>query len=359
MSSKSFGFRKDGTLVVCRAKIENRGKGNCPHAEHLDLSIEQLKAGFLKTHNEKALLEFLKASGVDPIPVKLSRKAKKATFVPNTAFTMDELESNSDAVAEEIKNEDFQFIQEFYDRYEREMSTDEMLTSFQYSPAEKLQGYLESDEPSAVKLRAYLGEEVQLKHLSEILYEGVGAMTSAYHWSSSGRNSLPRAMLSTFRNDMTKKNYVASVLYFAGRCCYCNNPLNKQLRQPYQPSGEHITPVWPDNESSIVGGTRYGNMALACKKCNGDRGNKELHTWINETNCIRKIEKVNTLGRIKAFRDFAGYNDYSQEESDQLRTAIGRVNLEIDKLRDNNGQVIRGNGDIIRGQIEIELSKLA
>lgn len=355
MSSKSFGVRKDGLLVFCKAKPENRGKGNCFHTEHLDFTKEQISAGALRDYNEKAVEKYVRESGLEPVPFA---KKTKQVKVFSLAYTAAELEESSNEIAEQIKNEDFDFIKNFYEQCQSELFDEETQSNLAKNTAERILNYLESDLPAVIKLREYLGEDTNIKDLSEILFSGVGAMTGAFRWSSTGRASLARSMLSTYKNDMTKNRYVASVLFFAGRCCYCNRGLSRAANQSYQPTGEHITPVWPDDANSAVGGTRYGNMALACRRCNNDRGSEDLSTWINKTSCIRKADKANTLGRIKAFRSFANYSDYSQDESDKIRAAINRAQIELDKIREPNGQIIRGHGDAIRQKIAQELSQL-
>jgi hypothetical protein len=347
MSSMNFGKHADGTLSSCRAKPENRGKGNCHHVEHLELPLELLKTGYLQKYNQNVIEESYRAAGITDIPLIISRKHKAIEPPPVADFSIEELHAASDAVAEKILDQDFKMIQDFYKLYEREMNDEELIYSLDGN-LQDVADYIDSEDPTAVKLRAYIGAEVDTDDLTEILYKGVGAMTNAYEWSANGRNSVLRSILSTLRNDMRKENYVSSVLFFKGRCCYCDRPLSKSGGPATTPSGEHITPVKPEKDDEIIGGTRYGNMALACKKCNGDRGNKELVSWINSTRVIKREEKVKALGRIKAFREFANYSDYTREESDGIRAAADRIQVEVEKLRDETGKLPRGQGNEIR-----------
>ena len=356
MTTKTFGVRADGTLGVCRAKPENRGKGNCDHSEHVELTEKQLTEGFLRLFNENAVQNFFQKNGQEAWSALQKRKKVKLTLSEKAAFNPDVLEEESNKVAHEIRNEDFHIVKEFYEKYERAMNALERTEYLDGDPAEKLYEYLQSDD--ATKMRDYLGEQADLKALSELLYDGVGAMTNRYTWSSSGRNSIPRSFLSNLRNDMTKENYVTSVLFFKGNCCYCDRPLRKGgQKETYQASGEHLTPVWPDDENQVVGGTRFGNMALACKRCNGSRGSNDLTTWINGTDSLKKAQKPAALGRIKAFREFTNYHEFTQEESDSIRSALRKIQNEADEIRLSVGYYPKGMERIIRQRIEDEIAK--
>jgi len=365
MTVRTFGVGQDGTLTACRAKPENRGKGNCKHTEHIELTLEDLRSGFIQKHNEEALRELYAQAGITEPGGKLSKKAliEATAPKPKSDYRIETLRKASDAVAEQISDHDFKVIQNFYRRYERVMSEKELakLSDGDVTPTERLQTYLESDEPVVKDLRKYLGRDASLKDISDLLYLEVGAMTNAYEWSPGSRSSVPRAYLSTLKNDMTKGNYVASVLYFKGKCCYCDRLLSREGGRNGQPSGEHITPVKPEDDNAVVGGTRFGNMALACTRCNGDRGNSELVSWVNSYRHIPKEDKPFVLGRIKAFRAFAEYEDYSQEESDKIRTCIARVQSEVATLREPDGKFPRGGGhsERIREMIAADIVELS
>lgn len=360
MSSKLFGYRADGTLTFCRAKPENRGKGKCTHAEHVEVTEEQLKSGYLKEHNEQALVKYMAAMGITELPPILT-KAEKRAQRETPVFTSEDLRAQAEAVANEIKTEDFEAIQGFFEEYHRSLSSEELVATVGPNAQKNLLSYMNSEQPAAQRLRAYLGADSELEALSELLYTNIGAMTKSFRWSSSGRVSIPRALMSSVANDMTKENYVASVLFFKGRCCYCNRTLRLSGKYSTVPSGEHITPIWPDDESAPVGATRYGNMALACKHCNVSRGSTDLETWLNTNRIIKKEEKAKALGRIKAFREYAGYRDYTKAESARFRAAIARVQSVSDRGRDSNGTVVRGqgHGEAVRKALSQEKQRLS
>lgn len=185
-------------------------------------------------------------------------------------------------------------------------------------------------------MREFLGKDVNLRDLSEILVLQVGSMTATSKWSH-GKSSVRRAILTALNNDMTKERYVASVLFFGGRCCYCNNVLRKGPPPEKQASGEHITPISPSKKGESVGSTRYGNMALACVACNKERANKDLLKFIQETKRIKKDEKINVLARIQNFRNFALYEDYSDSYCKKIEKTIQEVSEFEKSFRNPDG----------------------
>lgn len=68
-------------------------------------------------------------------------------------------------------------------------------------------------------------------------------------------------------------------------CCYCSKEFNSKLK----PTIEHVKP------HSKGGANKYDNYLFACDKCNNERGNKDLFSWITP-------EKINNV--IKALKEF-------------------------------------------------------
>lgn len=340
MSGNTFGIRKDGTLGPCRAKPENQGKGSCFHEKHITLSNDELKTNLVERYNEEVLQKFYetKTLSKDSFPEKISSENIQ-THAGGEVLTKEELEFGAIKVAEKFRNTDWSFIKEFYQKYNRVMNDQERAEAFQKNPAENLQDYLESDDPTAEKLRGFLGKGINIKEFSEILVQQGGAMTASEKWHMNGGNRVSRSVLTALNNDMTKERYIASVVFFGGRCCYCNKTLRKDPPPERQASGEHITPVSPEDPTHPVGGTRYGNMALACKKCNNDRGNTELTKWISETSCIKPANKEKALGRIQAFREFALYREYSVEESAMIAESVNEIKEFIESHRSKSGRI--------------------
>lgn len=57
----------------------------------------------------------------------------------------------------------------------------------------------------------------------------------------------------------------------AGRCFYCDKPLNSASHAPNRPDGWTIDHVIPQT----FGGARFfGNKVLSCAACNGAKGNR-------------------------------------------------------------------------------------
>jgi hypothetical protein len=359
MIVKSFGVKANGSLGVCVALPENRGKGNCNHSEHYDLTAEDLKSGFVNKFNEKAVADRIAANGgVDPF--KSLKKTNSTARKKRSEENLKNLREGADELAALIPQEDFETVRGFYRDFVRVMSEEERKEFIQGNPKEAIERYLTGDEPHAVKLREYLGDGTDYKALSDLLMDEVGAMTTSHRWSTSGRLSISRAILSTLHNDMNRENYVTSILFFKGRCCYCQKPLSRKAGgQASLPTGEHITPIAPNRVDRPVGGTRFGNMALACGKCNKSRANNDLHYWLKDADAALSMEqRIPALARIQAFRKFAGYQEYTMEESTLIRDSIAKLQLQVEDIRDENGKMQRGYGDPIRFELEAQLRRL-
>ena len=185
---------------------------------------------------------------------------------------------------------------------------------------------LDADTEDGRRLRAYLGDDVKTSDVADILAFNIGQMTAPVPVKSKD-TKLSRHALTAFDNDMNKSRYVLSVLAFGGRCCYCNRPLHRGEPADGQATAEHITPVNPRGGSTVRGATRYGNMALACVACNRARGNQGLEEWVLVTGRIPdREEKARCLARIREFRAYAGYEEYTAEQTKRLNREIGRMN---------------------------------
>lgn len=349
---------KDGTLSPCKAKPENRGRGNCYHEDHHELDQSQ---EVIDRFNEEKLKELYGAPPVHkkaaptptaPKPPSASLTAKKPGFlgkpkgsrsVPSPGggrdLSQEEFRTATRELAEAFPEEDWDYINQFYQDF-NELVTEEELqdhTNFKHA-TESLHAYLSSDGETPHKIREFLGSDVDLKTFSFILVSGVKSMRMPTALrNDKGRVPLVRIVNTSLNNDMTRERYVASVLFFGGRCCYCNCVLTKNVGADDQATGEHITPLTPSQEGGVCSGTRYGNMALACMGCNNERGNKALDEWIHETKRVSAENKDASLDRIKKFRAFALYREYTPEESAKIMGTI-------DELRANLMAVKRENG---------------
>lgn len=354
-NTKIYGVAADGTYQICRAKPENRGRYNCHHEEHEEVENTPEMMKTINLYNEKILEETYGEAGY------LEKSQKSSTPSEVTAnhigaindgnyLTKEEIVNASNKVAESFSDNDWSFFKKFYEKYEEEVLDDEIHKRFDKAE-NNLQDILNDDKDEDMqKLREFLGEDIDTKELSQILVRRVGAMTSSKIWTNRSRRarvSLRRSIMNSFDNDMTKDRYISSVLFFGGRCCYCNCILRKN--PPRQASGEHLTPVSPEKPEDPLGSTRYGNMALACTNCNGERGNKELLSWLQSTKRIPENEKPNVLGRIRAFRKFALYKEYNDREKQLIESKVKemedyRASFQIQK---DNAYTYEDGGKII------------
>lgn len=354
-----YGHKSDGTLSICRAKPEFRGKGNCKHGDHIELSKTDVSI-FVKEYNEEVLAEkYNQDQGIvknSQYPQNVSSESIQS-HSRGAVLSKEELTQGANKIAALFRNEDWKMIQDFYSRYHRRLSDSELNKKFEDAPA-NIADYLKSDDETAVRLREFLGRKVDLDELSSIMVYQVKAMTAAEKWRINKRASMVRIVFSSLNNDMTKERYIASVLFFGGRCCYCNNVLRKNPPPGNQASGEHLTPLSPDDPDGIHGGTRYGNMALACVSCNRDRKNTELVEWIQKTRRIPLKDKKFALGRIQAFREFALYKDYSKVESARISEKAKELQDFVSSQRKEDGTYKDDAESRIQERIKIALYDL-
>lgn len=375
-----YGRRSDGCVERCRAKPENRGRGRCPHGEHVALTDAQAQE-----MNQERLSGVVPgfhggagngandgaaggdADGVGAVPVRASvrpgagrvggvrvprpggvPKPSPGVFHNSRAshpLTAKELSEQSARVSAALDEETWGSIRGLWERVnlaiadgDEEKAADSR--ALWERAGEKARGLflaeLDADTEDGRRLRAYLGEDVKTSDVADILAFNIGQMTAPIPVKSRD-TKLSRHALTAFDNDMNKSRYVMSVLAFGGRCCYCNRPLHRGEPADGQATAEHITPVNPRGGSTVRGATRYGNMALACVACNRARGNQNLEEWVLVTGRIPdREEKARCLARIREFRAYAGYEEYTVEQTKRLNREIGRMNRayarELEKL---------------------------
>lgn len=192
----------------------------------------------------------------------------------------------------------------------------------------RIAAYLESDDGNAVRFRAYCGDDVSMDDMSALLTNNVGAMTGRYRYSETGRKgtspSLKRCMMSNMSNDMNKRKYIASIMFFGGRCCYCGMPLHKgqrRVRDPQAATGEHIDPIG----GNPPGETKFGNMALCCRRCNADKADKPFASWLENTDMLTSEQKLSAMSGIMSFRNLSFYERMGASKAKAVETAIVRI----------------------------------
>lgn len=327
---RTFGRNTDGTISVCTAKPENKGKGRCFHTDHV---VSEIDDSQVQAYNERILSENL-----GNIPTVRKSASQTKTFYDDRytspsgegSLSREELSEASSRISEQFSNEDYAFIKEFYQKYGERLSNARIVQAYENS-SENIYAFLTSDDPVAVKTRSFIGPDVDMKVFSRIIVSNVGAMTAEERWKNDGRYvSVDRIILTSVLNDMNKERYIASVLFFGGRCCYCQTPFTMPGSGGKRvPSGEHLTPISPETPPPYCAATKFGNVALACVGCNSSRGNKDLKEWVSETRRIPEEKKQDVLDRIAAFRRFALYKELDDRQVHAIRSSIGQIKKQI------------------------------
>lgn len=182
--------------------------------------------------------------------------------------------------------------------------------------------YLNSDNENARRFREYCGHDVDMNDVADMLVSNVSAMTHRLPYRG---HSVRRSVLSGTSNDMNKKRYIASVMYFAGRCCYCGVPLRKGnagAQSNDTATGEHLDPL----DGMPPGETKFGNMALCCYRCNSDKGNKPLDEWIGTTKLLSDAQRQTARETIHSFRELSMYEPMSMSKARFINDRIDWIN---------------------------------
>lgn len=364
---KTFGFRDDGTLSVCYAAPAPGERSHCNHIDHIEISEAQLRKGMLTEHNLETDAENLKRLGrkkyLESVSRKRAAKIKRRMDQEKRkskggSHAPEELEREAQAILYEEDGAAYATIFRFLESFNATIP----FTGKALKDTERLEllvTFMRSNNPRALKLREFLGENIDLQKLAELLVYPVGSMTNKHFWSSNNP-SVNRAILSQLAYDMDVEKYTRSVLFFKGCCCYCGRQLDRNSDKSWEiPTGEHLTPVTPRESHEPFGATRYGNMVLACSSCNSARQSIPIGEWLASTNRVHESVKAHSLAKIYEFRELARYEEFNDEEQGLIRGAIDRVSLRVNDIRDQRGAIVSGHGDEIRALVNQELQWLS
>lgn len=364
---KTFGFREDGTLSVCSAVPSPGERAHCSHIDHIEISEAQLRKGMLTEHNAETDAENLKRIGHKKYLESLSKKrAAKLKRRMNEekrknkggSHAPEALEREAQAILYEEDGAAYSTIFRFRESFNATIPFTGKSISDE-ERVERMVTFMRSNNPRSVKLRKFLGEEVNLQNLAELLVYPVGSMTNRHFWSSNNP-SVNRAILSQLAYNMNIENYTRSVLFFKGCCCYCGRQLDRNSNKSWNiPTGEHLTPVTPRDSHEPFGATRYGNMVLACSSCNSARQSIPIGEWLASTNRVPSNVKAQSLAKIYEFREFTRYEEFNDEEQGLIRGSIERISMRVSEIRDERGSIVPGHGDEIRSLVEQELKWLS
>lgn len=208
--------------------------------------------------------------------------------------------------------------------------------------ANTIADYLSSDD--AEPLRKYMGENIDVNDIAIMLTYHVSTMTKSAPISQ----SVTRCILSRTGNDMNKKRYISSVLFFGGRCCYCGRILHKSTGvgkiDDSAATAEHIDPM----DGNPHGETKYGNVALCCNSCNNSKGNLSLDEWRDSNTAMNQHQKDMMTSRIRDFHQYTMYEPMSMEKSRKIDRIIEQARKDEQGLAihgDDRNMLPRKNGE--------------
>lgn len=323
------GTKKDGSVSECKASPENRGKGKCKHFEHTEIDSNKIN-DYIKTRNEEKLkkdfgnfVALNKHSAENKQITKApSRLRKKNKPLGENIMFIEDLNEESKALENYYESElsNTKAIDEFCNVYESLIDSKDKEEN-----TERLINFLNSDDKIAKDLRVYLGNDVKVETISKMLAKLPNSMYRV-RWKGSGAASSARAILSRAFNDISnnKANYAKSVLYFKGKCCYCGCAFDYDDSKK-TPTGDHITPISPEDPTHIPGATKMGNMVMACQNCNLKKKDVHVETWLAKNQSMHNNYKPKTLAKLNAFRKSVNYREFNYKEFAKINESINEV----------------------------------
>lgn len=254
-------------------------------------------------------------------------------------LTKKQFQGSVNAVGRQISQDDWEYLQKFSHTVSTMLKSNRRKNEI----AARLEKFLKSNDPEAVQFREYCGPDVDMHELSQIMVSNVSSMTDdvtdfSFNRFGHRRNTIKRGIMSAVHNDMRgdKEKYLTSIMFFGGRCCYCQVPLTKGSSQTTidtTATGEHIDAI----NGNPPGVTQYGNVVLCCRKCNNARGNDSFDEFAHKYLTPQQAEKSREM--IRAFRKYTGYNPLPAEEHRILSEISQRLSAVAERKHYTSSQV--------------------
>jgi 5-methylcytosine-specific restriction endonuclease McrA len=192
-----------------------------------------------------------------------------------------------------------------------------------------------SQDPSFIAYRKYLGDDVRPSELSALITR---CPLSLSRRADPRFDTVQRCILTRTSNDMDKKHVIATVLYFGGRCCYCGRPIKKggQRASKRTATADHLDPIKPD-DNRIPGETKFGNVVLCCARCNSKKSNLPMKSWLVSTKILNddNAQRVRAYKCVLDFRKYALYSPMSEKKAAVARAEIAKVQEYKDRNPDD------------------------
>lgn len=272
-----------------------------------------------------------------PIIIKgrmVATDKEKTVYLSSLGFrplTRKQFKGSVDAVGRQITQDDWEYLQKFSHTVSNMIKSNRRKNEI----AAKLEKFLKSNDPEAVQFREYCGKDVDMHELSQIMVSNVSSMTDdvtdfSINRFGRRRNTIKRGLMSAVHNDMhgNKEKYLTSIMFFGGRCCYCQVPLTKggsQTTSDTTATGEHIDAI----NGNPPGVTQYGNVVLCCKKCNTRRGNDSFDDFAKKYLTPQQAKKSKEM--IRAFREYTDYKPFPAEENRILSEVSQKLTIIIER----------------------------
>lgn len=186
----------------------------------------------------------------------------------------------------------------------------------QHQPQKIIYDFLRSKNKHSRIATQNLDDSIDLETLSFMLIRSNRKFINrGVQSASTKKNKIAQTIMFYYRNNFFRKDYINTVFFFGGKCCYCQNPLNPIRNDAYGASIDHANPTINTHTSEISGGYRYGNLLICCRKCNSNKRSLTVEEWLNHLEpTISPKTCHDSLERIAAFQKAVNYQDFTKPE---------------------------------------------
>jgi len=322
MSTKRLGRTREGVLTVCQAKPENVGKGKCSHHTHFEIPVEKVQKTLLR--DEEQRLERKHQKQIKKILKTEKRKEPEQNPQDiKEQFYTKERYAEIESLKSEYSKENMSFVNHFAEKFDELLIVASRRRGIPPEPI--IERFLQSKDPLAVKVRNNFDKDVSEYEIAKLLCNPPRSIKRRVEFKDKNV-STARLLLSRIDSNMDRINYVKTVVYFGGRCCYCRKYLENKNDNKRQATGEHLTPLSPskNEKNALFGSNRFGNVVICCSDCNQKKDNSSLEQWI-AVSSIEEDTKNSVIARIEMFREFAEYRDFNKEFTNKISAVIDKI----------------------------------
>lgn len=203
-------------------------------------------------------------------------------------------------------------------------------------------GYTSESEKSIIKTKPYkkYAKIIGNVNITSILALIKTGMPAGMKPSKTNTNdTISRRILSMTAKQITRTEFIQTILWFNGKCAYCGCEMKKSGNSDKCRTADHIIPMALDYNNGGMGETAFGNIILVCRKCNSAKDNMTLDNWIKT-----KYHDNSELGNVikHNIQSFMNYTNYHPMSKNTAKFAYNEINqlIELEQKYNPNKTII-------------------